>query len=163
MKVVSLIASEVMHLKERQPSEFTNFAQSQHAKWAKYLPPFGQWSRPTCAKSSNLPTPILPAVDTGQEYFNIMDRSSGIAVLACKVDTNSGSIQVDAIAETYETRPLGKLSSTAEILKENKRSEVYAQCNYGAERTRFGTIFCRCGKKPSGLTELQEKNAQITP
>ena len=99
-KVLSIIVSEATHLKERQPSEFINFAQSTHVKWAKYLPPFGHWSRPTCARSSNLPTPTLPAVDTRQEYFNILERSSGFAVLACKVDTTSGSIQFDAFAET---------------------------------------------------------------
>ena len=146
-KVLSLFVFDAVHLKERQPSEFTNFAQRKHVKRAKYLPPFGHWSRPTCARCSNLPTPILPAVDTRQEYFNILERSSGIAVLACEVDTTSGSIQFDATAETLETRPLGELSSTAEILKENKRSEVYAQCNYCHKRTRFGSYFCRCGKK----------------
>ena len=122
----------------------------------------GQVLRPTCARRTNLPTPMFPAVDTRQEYFNILERSSGIAVLACEVDTTSGSIQFDATAETLETRPLGELSSTAEVLKENKRCEVYAQCNYCAKRTRFGSNFCRCGQMLSGLTELQDKNAQIT-
>ena len=41
-------------------------------------------------------------------------------------------------------------------------SEVYVQRNYCNKRSRSGTIFCRCGKKLGGMTELQEKNAQVT-
>ena len=32
----------------------------------------------------------------------------------------------------------------------------------GTRRSRFGTVFCRCGQKLGGLTAVQEKNAQVT-
>ena len=59
--------------------------------------------------------------------------------------------------------PLGKkTSSTAEIMRENKSSEVHVQCHYCTKRSILGTMFCREGKKLGGLTELQETNARIT-
>ena len=63
--------------------------------------------------------------------------------------------------ETLETRPLGGILRTAEILKENKK-QIYFQCTSYTRRNRLGTIFCRCGKKLGELTDLQEKNAQMT-
>ena len=36
---------------------------------------------------------LFPTVDTRQGYLNILNRNSGIAVRACKVDTANGSIQ----------------------------------------------------------------------
>ena len=48
--------------------------------------------------------------------------------------------------KTLETRQLGEFSSTADILEENKISEVHAQCNC-TKRNRLRTRFCRCGKK----------------
>ena len=48
------------------------------------------------------------------------------------------------------------------MIRENKSSEVHVQCNCCTKRSRLGTIFCRCGEKLGGLTEIQEKNAQMT-
>ena len=52
--------------------------------------------------------------------------------------------------------------STAEMVKENKSSEVCVQCTYCTKGRRLGIIFCRCGNMLGGLTALQEKNAQMT-
>ena len=59
-------------------------------------------------------------------------------------------------------RQLREISSTAEIIRENRSSEVNVQSNYCAERNRLGSIFCRCGKQLGGLAALQEINAQVT-
>ena len=64
--------------------------------------------------------------------------------------------------ETNELRQLRAISCTAEIFKENQSSEVYAQCTYCSKRSRFATVFCKCGKKLGGLTAKQEKNDQVT-
>ena len=64
--------------------------------------------------------------------------------------------------KTLETRQLGEFSSTAEILKENKSSEVHAQSNCCTKRNRLRTMFCRCGKKLGRLRASQEINAQMT-
>ena len=63
--------------------------------------------------------------------------------------------------ETIEPRQLRAISSTAEIIKENRSSEVYAQCTCCSKRSRWWTDFCRCGKKLGGWTAVQEKNAQV--
>ena len=36
---------------------------------------------------------VFPTVETRQGYLNILNRNSGIAARACKVDTTNGSIQ----------------------------------------------------------------------
>ena len=64
--------------------------------------------------------------------------------------------------ETSERRKLTSISSTAEIIKENRSSKVYVQCTCCSKRSRLGTVFCRLGKKLGGLAAVQEKNAQVT-
>ena len=48
--------------------------------------------------------------------------------------------------ETIEPGQLRAISSTAEIIKEKRSSEVYAQCTCCSKRSRWWTDFCRCGK-----------------
>ena len=64
--------------------------------------------------------------------------------------------------ETSEPGKLTSISSTAEIIKENRSSKFDVQCAYFSKRSRSGTVSCRCGKKLGGLTAVQEKNAQFT-
>ena len=64
--------------------------------------------------------------------------------------------------ETIEPRQLRAISSSAEIIKENRSSEVHAQCTCCSKRSRWWTDFCRRGKKLGGWQAVQEKNAQVT-
>ena len=58
--------------------------------------------------------------------------------------------------ETIEPGQLTAIFGTAEIIKENKKA---AKSTF--QRSRLGTVFCRCGKKLNGLTAVQEKTAQV--
>ena len=77
-------------------------------------------------------------------------------------DTRGKPLGVTQNRMTIEPRQLRAISSTAEIIKENRSSEVCSQGTCCSKRSRVGTDFCRCGKKLGGWTAAQEKNAQVT-
>ena len=63
--------------------------------------------------------------------------------------------------EIIEPRQLGEISRTAEEKKKQKQRSLRSmQVLY--QKSRLGTVLCRCGKKLGGLTAVQEKNAQVT-
>ena len=64
--------------------------------------------------------------------------------------------------ETIEPGQLRANSSTAEIIKRAKNSEVHAQCNYCPKKTQIGNSFLQMWKNLGGLTALQETNARVT-
>ena len=65
----------------------------------------------------------------------------------------------DTKQETIEPRQLRAIFSTAEIMKENKSSEVYVQYTYFSTRSR---LVLQCGMKLGGLTAVMEKCTQVT-
>ena len=101
-------------------------------------------------------------------------RRELLALLICCIVLRHSSVRVlhkgqpketswhELKQETLENRQLGEISSADEIVKDNKSSEVYVQCNCFTKRSRLGTVSCWCGKKLGGLAALQEKNAQVT-
>ena len=59
--------------------------------------------------------------------------------------------------EPLQTSQLGEILSIAEFF----HSEIYVQCTCRSKQSKLDTTFCRCVKKLRGLSDPQEKNAQM--